>query len=519
MSFQPRDNNRYRLRSGWTRVRALAVGLVVVLLAGCLSPPRAAAPPEAAAALPAGGAPFAALLCAGDVVVPLDGARDADCNTQVTVENGPAAEVHFAVNPLDPLNLVGGGKDFTLGEDVDCGKYNVWSGVYWSRDGGRTWGNGLLPGHPKDARKTALSDFACGSDPVLAFGPDGTAYYASIHVTESEEKGVLPPQTAPVTGYPILNSGLAVTRSQDGGETWDDPVVLLSVDDGSIIDKEWIAVDPRDGTLYVTYILNGVLSAFRSDDAGATWTDPVPIAGDDGNPVQFGQVAVTGDGVVHFVYWGVQQAAGETSGIYHTQSGDRGATWSAPVRAAAFAPVIDPGTAHKYRIVTLPALAVDNATGALYVAYPMAAEPGAAPRAQADLDILAVASKDGGATWSAPVRVNDDLVGPQNGQWMPAVAVGPEGTLHVTWLDYRDDPTGQNALTYYAHSKDGGATFSTNVRLGDVPFDGTGGYHQSGAGTIGDYMGLVASPFAVHAFWADTRDGRNDVFTATVLAR
>lgn len=441
---------------------------------------------------------------------------------QVTTQNGPAAEVSLAANPRDPLNLVGGAKDFTLGPDERCGKYSVWSGVYWTRDGGRTWGNSLLPGHPKDARKTALSDYACGSDPVLAFGPEGNVYYASIHYTDAGPPPV--PQLGPVLGGETKNSALAVTRSRDGGATWDEPVLLGHVEDGSLFDKEWIATDPASGQVYVTHILRGVLSVQRSDDHGEHWTEPVPIVAATGDgitsgpgAVQFGQVAVGPGGLVHFVYWG-EREAGEVSGLYHKVSPDRGATWSAPHPIARFVPVLDLGVTHKYRIVPNEALAVDAKVGALYVAWPMPVEPAAAPRAQADHDIFVASSTDGGQAWSAPVRVNDDLVGPTNGQWMPALAVGPEGTLHATWLDYREDPVGQSAKVYYSFSRDGGKTWAANAPVSDVPFDGTGGYHQSGAGTIGDYMGLAVTPLAVHPSWADTRHGRNDVFAAIIPA-
>jgi hypothetical protein len=235
--------------------------------------------------------------------------------------------------------------------------------------------------------------------------------------------------------------------------------------------------------------------------------------------VQFGQVAVGPGSVVHFTFWSLRQNPGEVSGVYHTTSRDAGATWTAPALAGRFVSVFDLQVTHKYRIVTNPALAVDPHSGAVAIAYPNPAEVGAAPRAQADLDIFVVRSTDEGATWSAPTRVNDDLVGPSNGQWMPALAWGPDGTLHATWLDYRSDPLGQAARVFYAFSRDGGATWSPNAAVSDVPFDGTGGYHQSGAGTIGDYMGLAVSGQAVHPFWSDTRGGRNDVFAAVLPGR
>lgn len=508
----------------------LALSLVAAALAGCVAAPDLGAStiPGAAALppLPADAAPFSHLLCAGDALLPLDGPRDAACNFKVTTESGPATEVHVAVNPTNPMNLVGGSKDFTLGKDARCGKFNVWSGYYWSKDGGRSWGQGLLPGHPKDERKTALSDYACGSDPVIVFAPDGTAYYVSIHYTDDPSGAPPVPQLGPVWGYGTLNSALAITASRDGGESWEDPVIVRSLDDGSLIDKEWAAVDMRDGTIYITYILNGVLQVQRSDDGGATWTDAVPIVassdfpGTDRMMIQFGQVGVDADGRVHFTYWAVRESDGLT-GVYHKSSEDRGATWSKAHEVAHFFPVFDLEFTHKYRIVPNPAFAVDTATGALYVTFAERAAPHQAD-VEAALNVFVTASKDGGQSWTTPVRVHDDGLGPgvaTNGQWMSAIAVGPDSTVHVTWLDYRDDPAGQFARVHYAHSTDGGASWSKNAALSDVPFDGTGGYHQSGAGTIGDYMGLAASPLGVTAFWADTREERNDVFAAVLPAR
>jgi hypothetical protein len=68
-----------------------------------------------------------------------------EVNFEATIENGPANEVTIAVNPKDPDNLIAGGKDYTLGPSGNG--YIVWSGYYWSEDGGKTWGNGLIWGY------------------------------------------------------------------------------------------------------------------------------------------------------------------------------------------------------------------------------------------------------------------------------------------------------------------------------------------------------------------------------------
>lgn len=508
----------------WVPAFGAISGVALMVFAGCLGPASDPASldgpqiPAQALTLPTGVIPYTQLLCAGDLVKPLAGDHKADCNSKVTVKNGPAAEVSLAVNPLDSMNLVGGAKDFTLGEDTRCGKYNVWSGVYWSRDGGRTWGNGFLPGHPKDARKTAISEYACGSDPVLAFGPEGNVYYTSLHYQEDPNDRPAHPILAPVSGGQE-KAGIAVTRSRDGGETWDDPVLVATRKGGAGLDKQWIATDPTTGQIYVSYIEiggGGSLLVQRSDDQGQTWTKAVPVVTPHDlpggpNAIQFGQIAVGPDSLVHFIYFGVRENE-VPSGIFHKSSSDGGQTWSAPRTVGYFVPPADLGVVHKYRVVGTPALAVNPRDGSVYVAYPS--------RMVGDSDVFVAVSHDGGATWKMEDRrrINDDLTGPTNDQWMTAVAVSPDDSVHVTWLDYRDDPAGQWAYVYYSHSTDKGKTWSKNVRVSDVPFDGTGGYHQSGSGTIGDYMGLAASPHAVYPFWADTRDQSNDVFAAIILS-
>lgn len=503
-------------------MRALLL-LCMLLLAGCVAPvPGATTETPGPRFLPSSGTPFTAILCEGETLLPLDAPREGACNVKVT-DAGPAAEVHLVASPLDPMLLVGGAKDFRLGEEPRCGKFSVWSGTFRSADGGRTWTTGLLPGYPGDARRTALSDYACGSDPVLAFAPDGTLYYSSLQFSLRPGEDPLVPQLAPFLGYATEGSAVAVTRSRDGGLTWDDPVIVQSAK-GGLLDKQWIAVDPVTGDVHVSYFNNdGEIALQSSRDGGATWSAPLVLveARDlpEGPPRQgqFAQVATTLDGRIHFIAW----VAGDTpspSALVHRFSTDRGASWSEPVQVAAWAPVIDPGALHPYRFVTLPAIAAHPSKPIVHVAYPAAAQVGAAPAARADLDVFVVTTRDGGKTWSAPVRVNDDANGAPNLQWMPAPAVGPDGTLHLTWLDYREDPQGRLARVWYARSADEGATFTRNVPVGDALFDGEGGYHQSGSGTIGDYMGLAVTSLAAHPFWADTREGRNDVYAAILPA-
>jgi hypothetical protein len=114
-----------------------------------------------------------------------------------------------------------------------------------------------------------------------------------------------------------------------------------------------------------------------------------------------------------------------------------------------------------------PAIASDNTLGSfspfqgrLYVAY--AGQP--SDTAADDTNIYLITSDDGGASWSGPVLVNDDV--PQRDgfsqgdrpQLEPAIAVDPiTGTVVVSFLDARYDAARARVVTSLAASVDGGA--------------------------------------------------------------
>ena len=135
-----------------------------------------------------------------------------------------------------------------------------------------------------------------------------------------------------------------------------------------------------------------------------------------------------------------------------------------------------------------------------------------------DTDILMRTSTDDGATWSAPVRVNDDAT--TRSQFLPYVALDPTtGTVAVGFHDCRNDngvpgPGGTNMIPnddaeyYGTFSTDGGATWAPNRRL-------SGGFSNAAAAgngvDYGDYVGLAAFAGKLYAMWADNAncDGTN----------
>jgi hypothetical protein len=117
-------------------------------------------------------------------------------------------------------------------------------------------------------------------------------------------------------------------------------------------------------------------------------------------------------------------------------------------------------------------------------AYVVASVAGADP-----LDAMFSRSADGGITWSAAVRVNDDD-SQDNWQWFAAHSVSPNGRIDMIWNDSRASGQPNLSQLYYAYSWDGGATWSTNVAVSPA-FDSLVGFPNQDK--IGDYYGIVSS--------------------------
>ena len=87
-----------------------------------------------------------------------------------------------------------------------------------------------------------------------------------------------------------------------------------------------------------------------------------------------------------------------------------------------------------------------------------------------DTDIFVRYSDDAGATWSAPIRVNQDSAGAS--QFLPSIAIDPKtGGIAIGWYDTRNDPAGIKSEFFATVSGDGGKTFSREVALGLGPSD------------------------------------------------
>lgn len=385
----------------------------------------------------------------------------------------------IAVNPLDSLNLVAGANDRRTGSNR-CGFYR-------SDDGGHSWTDGVLP------QNDAL--FPLQGDPALAFRSDGSVVYACLGYTPDGQQG---------------RNGIFSYVSTDGGASWAGPHTVIARDQGlpenPFADKQWVACDrgsasPYTDRAYVTWTevlredWSGVIVLRHSDD-GVSWSGSARVS--DSAVNQGTVVAVGPDGAVNLAWH--DDIWSSSSRIGFDRSTDGGETFGDDMFPASVVWVKPPrwgGTGPPLRLDVFPTLATDRSDGPhrgnLYIAW--------SDDRHGDPDILFIRSTDDGTTWSAPIRVNDDLPGIGADQFYPWVDVDPLGRIVVVFLDRRRFAGQRPYEIWGAVSRDGGQTFDTNFLISDTP----GRAHED-ITFIGDFFGVAATADHLYPFWTDVRE-------------
>ena len=104
-------------------------------------------------------------------------------------------------------------------------------------------------------------------------------------------------------------------------------------------------------------------------------------------------------------------------------------------------------------------------------------------------DVMFARSTDGGQSFSAPQRINDDPVNPNKWHWFGTLAVAPNGRIDSVWFDSRNAANNTDSQLFYSYSTDGGVTWSPNVPVSNAftPFEGYPVQNK-----IGDYITIVS---------------------------
>jgi hypothetical protein len=396
-------------------------------------------------------------------------------------------------NPRQPANLA-------VVNRIDTPRFSC--ALHVSFDGGGTWAPTTIP-FP-EGEEAPPRCFA----PDAAFAADGTLHVSFVTLA----------------GAGNVPNAVWLTRSTDGGRTLAPPERRL----GRYAFQVRLTADPnRAGTLYMAWLQatdtatfafpttgNPILTA-RSDDGGATWSAPVQVNPRERERVVAPSVAVGPRGQLYVLYLDLRDDRLDYSGAHEGLGGipddgpwelvlarsvDGGASW----RESAVDRELVPIERFIVFIPPLASLAVDGASGRVYAAFHDGRD--------GDADVRVWASDDQGVTFGPGRRVNDTPLGDGTWQYLPKLAVAPDGRVDVVYYDRRGDRANLFNDVSFQSSGDGGRTFGPRLRLSGRSFDSRIGFGRDrGLADLGNRLGLVSTSDRALAVWADSRLGADRV--------
>lgn len=402
-------------------------------------------------------------------------------NVLISTQNQPE-EVSIAINPKNTNQIVAGS--------------NL-KNVYTSSDGGVTWSYQILN----------CNAYGVYGDPVIMWDTANVCYY--IHLSNPN------PSVTPGSSWV---DRIVVQKSVDFGQTFPS-CVGVGKNGSRVQDKAWPVVNPYNNEIHLTWTQfdnygstapqdSSIILYSKSADGGNTFTTPKRISKFPGNCVDSdstveGAVPAIGPAGEVYVAW-----AGP-NGLMFQKSTDGGSTW---LPSEQFINTFPGGWDYSinglYRCNGLPFTYCDLCDtsaykGTIYINWSDQVN------GTNDSDVWLVKSTDGGNTWSAPFRVNDDAPGKQ--QFMSAMTIDQStGYLYILFYDRRNYSGGTNTDVYMAVSKNGGASF-TNYKINSTTFTPNSGYF------FGDYIGISAVNNVVRPIWMQmTNSGSLSVYTALV---
>ena len=386
-------------------------------------------------------------------------------------------EVSIAINPVNPNFLAAGA--------------NI-NHFFRSSDGGYNWQTSFLS-----------SSFGVWGDPCVVYDELGYLYYGHL-------------SNPPFPGYWI--DRIVIQRSTNNGVSWSDGAGIGFLSPKNQ-DKEWIAVDMHSnlykGNVYVCWTEfddygssnpndSSRIKFSRSTDKGLTFSNAVTISDrsgdciDSDNTVE-GAVPCVGPNGEIYVSW-----AGPL-GLMFDKSTDGGLSWGTDKFVSNIPGGWDFDVPGIYRCNGLPITACDTSQspyrGNIYINW-------SDQRNGIDnTDIFFARSTDGGNSWSAPKKVNDDNSNRhQFFTWMTIDQTN--GAIYIVFYDRRNT-SGNATDVYVARSTNGGESF-TNFKVSQSSFT------PSASIFFGDYTNIAAFNKKVYPIWMRLDGSALSVWTAII---
>jgi hypothetical protein len=276
-----------------------------------------------------------------------------------------------------------------------------------------------------------------------------------------------------------------ISRSTDWGQTWERRGRVNDIAGqgaGMRQAHPYITLAPN-GDLFVMFFETGPpikLAIVKSTDGGASFSPPLFTAGS-----EMMQLAVDSRGGLHVVW--INYTQGQGARVAYVNSKDGGATFSAKKW-------IDSVGSESCQCCKIQPLIGPN--DEIYVVWRAGSKTN-------QRDIWFTKSTDGGATFTAPVKVSDWTWNTSTCPWSgPEISMDSQGRLHVLATDVRSGP-GNGDLYHYA-SADAGATWSAATRVNPASPEMQ---DQAALAYVGGKLLAVYTDSNMRLYWTTSVDG------------
>jgi hypothetical protein len=338
----------------------------------------------------------------------------------------------------------------------------------YTTNGGTSW---TFPG--------VLQNNVFRSDPVSNSDETGAFFYLSLQSNQSES---------------FFCDDL--WRSLNGGQSWTERSPDRGAHGG---DKQWFTIDKTNGTghgfqyqFWTGFFACDIGEFSRSTDGGVTWQTPINIP----NSPDTGTLDVDTNGNLFIggggsPFYSVRSSNAQNPNV--TPTFDR-------VTSVNMGGNLIQGGINGVGLCGQTFLVVDRSgTSTNNNIYMLASvEPTGANNGT---DVMFARSTDGGQTFSAPHRINDDPINHNKWHWLGTLSVAPNGRIDSVWLDTRNAANNTDSQLFYSYSLDGGVTWSPNVAVSNSfnPFEGYPNQNK-----IGDYITIVSDNTGGNVAYAAT---------------
>ena len=393
---------------------------------------------------------------------------------------GAQTEPSIAIDPNNNKHIVAGA---------------ILDEFYESFDGGKTWNS-----------ENISSIYGVYGDPVLIFDTASQIYYfhlASYRKTSHLDRIVCQTKCSQQTA----DSATCGTFTEG---------TFPAPNGTKVQDKQWAVVNPKTNEVCMTWTQfdaynskekedSSFIMFSKSSDAGRSWSEPLRISKwggdclDDDNTVEGAVPAIGPDGEIYVTWTGPK-------GLVFTKSLDGGATWQK--QETLLEPQYGgwtlsiPGI---FRANGLPILKCDLSNGpnrgTLYLNW-CDQRNGAT-----DTDSWLMSSRDQGATWTEPVRVNQDIS--RKHQFFTWMTIDQSsGNLYFVYYDRRNHASTKTDV-YLSTSRDGGRTF-VDTKVSKRPFV------PNPLIFFGDYLNIDAVDGEIRPIWPSMHKNKIKLHVARI---